>query len=155
MTWSYSGDPSTSTKDEVRFLSGNTDTNRQLVSDEEVLYAISQYSNTRLAAALVLRALAAKFSRETDYREGDIAVSDSKQAEAFRKMADELDPGGITTAAALLALPSFGGLSKAEKDTLDSNTDAVQPSFYRGMNDIPGGPGDNVIDSPGPLDEDC
>jgi hypothetical protein len=148
MTWSYTGDPSSSAKDEVRFLSGCTNTDRQLVSDEEINYALSQYSEPNLAAALVLRALAALFSRETDYREGDISVADSKQAKAFLDMANELDPSGITTNAAVLALPSFGGLSKTDKETLASDTDAVQPSFYRGMNDYPGGPGDNVIDVP-------
>lgn len=148
MTWSYT-DPSNSTNDEIRYLSGCNIETRQLVTDEEITYAAGQYSNTRLAAALVLRALAARFSRETDYREGDIAVSASKQADAFRKLANELDPGG-TTLGTILALPSFGGLSKSEKEALNADTDAVQPSFYRGMNDIPGGPGDNVID----VDED-
>jgi len=150
MTWSYSGDPTSSTNDEIRYLSGCTDTTRQLVQNEEIAYAAAQYSDTRLAAALVLRGLAAKFSRETDYREGDISVSGSKLAEQFRKQANELDPSGVTVAAAILALPSFGGLSKSEKETLNADTDAVQPSFYRGMNDIPGGPGDSVTD----VDED-
>ena len=146
MTWTYSNDPAASTKDEVRYLSGCNISSRELVQDEEINYAIAQYSDPKLAAALILRALANRFSRETDYREGDIAVSASKQAEAFAKRANELDPGGVTLGV-VLALASFGGLSKAEKETLNDNTDAVQPSFYRGMNDIPGGPGDNVIDA--------
>lgn len=146
MTWSYGGDPSANTKDEVRYLSGCNISTNQLVQDEEINYALAEYSDPKLAAALVLRALANQFSRETDYREGDIAQSASKIAEAFAKRANELDPGGITLGTPL-ALVYFGGLSKTEKETLNENTDAVQPSFYRGMNDIPGGPGDNVIDT--------
>jgi hypothetical protein len=148
MTWSYSGDPSSSTKDEVRFLSGCTDTTRQLVQDEEVLYAITQYSEPKLAAASILRSLAAKFSRNNDYKVGDISESCSQSAKAFLDLANDLDPSGVTSGATILALPSLGGLSKSEKETLDSNGDAVQPSFYRGMNDYPGGPGDNVIETP-------
>jgi hypothetical protein len=33
MTWSYSGDPSSSSTDAVRFLVGDTDTNDQLISN--------------------------------------------------------------------------------------------------------------------------
>lgn len=147
MTWSYSGDPANSELDQVRFLVNDTDRDDQLLQDEEIDWAISQQSTVTLAAALCLRALANRFSRMVTRKIGDLWVSCSDMAPAFAARAEELDPGGATSAVPL-ALPSFGGLSHDEKDTLDSDTDAVQPSFSRGMNDYPGGYAD------GPEDED-
>ena len=53
MSWTYSGDPATSDKDAVRFLTGDTDAGDQLASDEEIAYALSQRPDVRLAAAVV------------------------------------------------------------------------------------------------------
>ena len=139
MTWSYSGNPASSNKDAVRFLVGDTDTADQLVSDQEVNYAIAEQASNNLAAAMVLRALAAKFSRLVTNKVGDVSANCSDMAKAFQDRADALDPGGITTGT-VLASPSFGGLSQSEKDAYDSNSDAVQPDFRKSMNDIPGGP---------------
>ena len=62
MTWSYSGDPSASSLDEVRFLVGDTDSTEQLVQNEEIAYAINAEITIGLAAVRVLRALAASGS---------------------------------------------------------------------------------------------
>lgn len=146
MAWSYSEDPSTSTLDAIRFLVGDTDISDPLVQDEEINYAYGLYADVNLASAYVLMALASKFSRVTNVRVGAVSESGSDIAKAFRARAEELDPGGVVTESGNLALPSFGGRSKSEKDTLNSDTDAVQPSFFRDMDDIPDGPSDNVGD---------
>ncbi len=145
MTWNYSGDPADSDRDSVRFLAGDTFTEDQLVSDEEIAYAISRFSTLELAAALVLRSLAAKFSRMVTNRVGEVSSNCSDLAKAYSDRADELDPGGITTSSGMIVIPKFGGLSISEKETLDTDTDAVQPAFTKGMNDIPGGPDDAVV----------
>lgn len=145
MTWSYSGDPSNSTLDEVRFLSGCTDTTDQLIQDEEINYAIGEYPEPRLAAAYVLQSLAAKFSRMVSSTVGQVSSDCSDITKAFRARAKELDPGGVVLNKTLLVLPSFGGRKISEKETLASDTDAVQPFFYRNKDDIPGGPDDNEI----------
>lgn len=90
---------------------------------------------------MCLRALAATYSRMATKKVGDVSVNCSDLAKQFTARADELDPHNIATAAPLLALPVFGGLSITEKETLDEDDDAVQPSFRKAMNDIPGGPG--------------
>jgi len=142
MTWTY--DPSLSTdKDLVRFYVGDTDTTDQLVVDEEILAILTDYSDPKLAAAVVCRSLAAKFARSTTYKVGDVSENCSDIAKFYNDLAAKLDPHGITEGT-LLVLPSFGGLSLSEKDTLDADTDAVQPAFSKGMNDIPGGPDDGV-----------
>lgn len=143
MTWNYSGDPSKNTKDEVRFLIGDTCEKDKLVDDEEIDFALGQFSVTSLASALVLRSLASKFSRMVTTKVGDISRNCSDMAKAFAAQADVLDPDGQTIGGKIV-LPSFGGLSLAEKEVLESNDDAVQPSFSKGMDDIPGGPEDIV-----------
>jgi hypothetical protein len=145
MAWNYTGNPADSDRDGVRFLVGDTCESDQLLQDAEIEYAIAQQSTLELAAAYCLRALAAKFSRMVTNKVGDVATNCSDLAKAYADRADELDPGGVTKGLPL-ALPSFGGRSLDEKETLDTDTDAVQPSFSRGMNDYPGGYPDGAED---------
>jgi hypothetical protein len=142
MTWTF--DPALSTdKDRVRFYCGDTDTNDQLVADETINATLVDWSDPMLAAAVVCRSLAAKFARDVTYRAGDVSENSSDIARFYNDIADKLDPAGITKGVALAEI-SIGGLSISEKETLASNTDAVQPSFSRGMDDIPGGPSDGM-----------
>jgi hypothetical protein len=148
MAWSYSGNPADSDKDAVRFLSGDTDISNQLISDEEITYCVARQSTVELAAAMALRAVAAgSTSSEESFKIGDVSATSKDLINKYLKMADNLDPMGITMGSFIELLPSIGGRSIAEKETLREDTDAVQPSFFRGMNDIPGGPGDsNYLD---------
>lgn len=143
MDWNYD-DPATKDRDKVRFLVGDTCASDPLVSDQEVAFAIGEQPTLELAAAFILRSLAARYSRKATSRVGDISNNCSDIAKAFSDRADKLDPGNQIGGSSLLVAPSFGGLSISEKQTLDEDADAVQPSFRKGMNDIPGGPSDSV-----------
>ena len=80
MSWNYSGNPADSPKDEVRFLSG--DTNQAAawtLSDQEILYTIDRWSddpslvgNNFLAAALCCEAIIAKLKGSL----GDKSIGD-------------------------------------------------------------------------------
>lgn len=131
MTWTYTL-PITEPKDEVRFLSGDTDSTRQVVQDEEITYVLSKQPNVTLAAAIVCDAAAAKFSQDTDARVGDVSESSSQRAEAFRQKAKDL-----RQRAGVVALPIFGGITKTQKDKLDNDADLIQPSFRIGQDDHP------------------
>ena len=135
MTWTYDGDPSANERDEVRWLVGDTDTTDQLVTDEEIAYALAKCATPTLAAAAVCDAISAKFSREADRRVGDVSLSASQKAKAYKTLADDL-----RSDAGVLALPTFGGISIAAKETIDEDTDSVQPSFRIGQDDHPGIP---------------
>ncbi len=139
MSWNYSGDPSSSDRDETRFHIGDTDCNDKLVSDEEIDFALSSQSAPRLAAAICLRHLATKFSRMVTHKVGDISTNYSDLAKQYAARAKELDPAGVS-AASVNAVPIFGGISNAQKQVYADDTDAVKPSFYKGAGDIPGGP---------------
>lgn len=146
MTWTYvpAGNPEAVDRDKVRFLIGDTCTEEQLVLDEEIDYALSEYSELKLAAAVVLRALAAKCTREVSFRVGDVSKSGvENKAKGYLALAEQYDPNDITVEA-LLGLPRFGGLTHSEKEDYAEDSDAVQPYFSREENDIPGGPPDGT-----------
>lgn len=129
MTWSYSGDPSESDLNEVRFLVGDTDSTDQLLTDEEIEWALTEESNTILVAAKLARALAAKYSRKVDKSVGDLKISYSQLSKQFSSLADDLeDKGGIAS-----GLPYLGGISKDDKDNIREDDDRVRPAFSRDM----------------------
>lgn len=136
MTWSYSGNPSASDNDEIRFLTGDVDTTDQLVSDEEIAYAIAQEANNVKAAVRVCYAIAMKFARKADKAVGDLKINYSQQYKQYLDMADTLDS---KIAAVEGAIAYAGGISVSDKDTVDADTDRVNPSFSRGMHDNPNG----------------
>jgi len=143
-SWNYSGRPSTSSRDKVRFLVGDTCEDDQQVGDDEIAFALSEYTEPMLAAALIARHLAAKYSRLVSKSVGDVSSSCDQKAKAYLEIAKALDPSCVTLSSSMRALPSFGGRSLSEKETFDEDTDAVQPSFRRGADDIPGGPDDSA-----------
>lgn len=77
MTWTYSGNPGDSTRDEIRFLIGDTDTTDQLLSDEELDYLIGVWADAYAAAIAAVSALIAKGSRDSEEakRVGDLSLS--------------------------------------------------------------------------------
>jgi hypothetical protein len=63
MAWSYSGNPGSSDLDLIRFLIQDTDTNDQLLSNEEITYLDNTYGDPYSAAIAAVGALIAKASR--------------------------------------------------------------------------------------------
>ncbi|HUX46412.1 MAG TPA: hypothetical protein VMV58_00230, partial [Desulfosporosinus sp.] len=95
MTWTYTGRPDENQRDEVRFLVGDTCSEDPLAQDEEIAYALGEQPTVLLAAARVLYALAAKFSRMVTSSVGGVSSQCSDIAKAFKDRAKELDPAGI------------------------------------------------------------
>lgn len=139
--FSYSGDPSSSSLDAVRFLIGDTTQEIALFDDREILYQISQIPNLKLAGAELLEVKAREFARQADISVGDISKSLSSVSENLFKAADKLKND-----AGKSALPFFGGLSQSGKTALAASTDDVQPSFYRNMMDNPQAPQFDELD---------
>lgn len=92
MTWTYTGDPNVSDRDKVRFLIGDTDTTDQLLSDEEIAWALDNTDDSIYQASHDLCvSLAAKFARlATSKSVGDLSLSYADRSSAFYALADRI-----------------------------------------------------------------
>lgn len=130
----YGGDPSASTLDAVRFMVGDTDTSEELLSDGEINYLIAQWgTNVTVVAAHAALALSLKFAREADKSVDRASESASQRSAAYKALYSTL-----LNAASANVLPSIGGRSKSEKQSLEENTDGVQPEVRKSQFDYPG-----------------
>ncbi|MEN3051294.1 MAG: hypothetical protein ABC596_05730 [Candidatus Methanosuratincola petrocarbonis] len=105
----YSGDPGTSPKDELRFELSDTDLEHALFSDEELTFLLNRSGSYVPEAALkACEILATRYAREADISVGELAVKFNKlsrlwaeRAEAFRrKIAGARAKPAITTSRA-------------------------------------------------------
>jgi len=78
MTFTYSGNPGASALDEVRFLIQDTDSNEQLLSNEEINYLLTAYDGDAFGAAIgAMTSLIAQAARvqEESKKVGDLSLS--------------------------------------------------------------------------------
>lgn len=91
MTWSYSGDPSTSDLDAVRFHLQDTNTDDQLMQDEEIQFVIDQWSGVKgsnvWAASVCAEKLAGKFAREVAVSADGVSVAVQELQAKYEQMA--------------------------------------------------------------------
>lgn len=134
VSWTYNPEQlATSALFQVRLLVGDTDINDQLFQDGEINHYISRNPNSvTLAAAEVCEGISAKFARWTDASVDGVSESASQKSERYSARAKELKQDAYS-----LALPVFGGITVAQQQAADQNTDMVQPSFKIGENDNP------------------
>lgn len=145
MTWSYSGDPSLTDKDAVRFEIQDTNSSSQLLQDEEIQWAILAETTTAAgspttisganlysAAARCMEVLARLFSAQADTQVGTLKLTYTKQAANYTLRAQELRQRAMG-----YRLPYAGGLSEQEKENITQETDRIQPAFTRTEWDSP------------------
>ncbi len=137
MNFTYSGDPSTSDGDLVRFLIGDTDSAAWQLSDEEIqamltLNAPSEIGfDAILAAAACAEALAGKYARRADKSVGDLHITNSQISKNYLDMSARLRRQSSVNGAA----PYAGAMTITDKDAQEMNPNRVAPFFKRGMND--------------------
>lgn len=91
MTWTYAGDPSANTRDEVRYLIGDTDSTDEQISDEEIAYHLTQNNDNSLAAAVdAAEAIAAKYARRVNREVGDMRIESEKLMSHYADLARRL-----------------------------------------------------------------
>lgn len=131
MAWSYSGDPSRSDKDAVRFRLGDTDVNHQQVSDGEITYTLAEKSDsipsTVLALAIALRNKYAPYVNEKTDR---VSIEYGQMFEHFKALVKE-----IKRDSALTAMPFAGGISVGDKAARVDDTDRVKPKFTKDLHE--------------------
>ena len=133
MSWSYSGDPSSSDRDSVRFLIGDTDSSDEQLSNEEINWILTQEPNTYLAGHMAAQIIAGRYARLVDKSVGDLRISYSQRQKTYFALAEALVQQAMSNSG--LAAPYAGGISVSDKQLVESNTDRVQPSFKKGMHD--------------------
>lgn len=136
MGWSYSSSVNTD-KDRVRFLLQDTDTDRQLLQDEEILWLLQTEANVWMAAARAADLLASK-SRGVGSRSiGGLSIS--YNAAQWTEIAASLRARGTTYQGM-----SAGGVNVADRDAIWENTDLLRPSFYSTLHQDPSASGPNT-----------
>jgi len=134
MAWTYSGNPASSSKDAVRFLVADTNTDDPFVTDEEITWALSQSSsNIYKAASLVARALSAKFSTLSDEVIGPLQFKYAERAKNYEKIAERLEKSESKS----LSLDGIycGGVNVSDKESNAANSSIVQPELRKGITD--------------------
>lgn len=128
-TYTYSGDPSTSDKDAIRFLAQATGEDRAtgFVSDEEIQWILTQEPNIYLAAAMVADRISSYFGAMRSKTVGPLTISGSDQARNYAALAQQLRSQASLWTGAGGTGPQWAG------DTLPSEL------FTIGMHDFPDG----------------
>jgi hypothetical protein len=145
MTWTYSGNPSNSQLDEVRFIIGDTDTTDQLLSNEEINYMIATHGASRYAASESCRAIAAKFARLMNRSIGGLSADFSAKYRQYLELSEsieaqeELVPVG----------PFASGWSRSGKEAVEADADR-EPIF--GRKGVMDNPRANAVDDYYPYD---
>lgn len=138
MTFTYSGDPSTSTRNYVRFLLNDTDSTDALFSDEELSYVITEWNGDAYDAAReCAEILIARFARLADSSSksvGDISVSESYSSKIahYKELANSLFQRKMRKSP-----PAPWAKSDALKSTDDKTTTDFATDFVVGQMDNP------------------
>lgn len=130
MTWSYTGNPASSSKDAIRFLVGDTVSTDALVTDEEIAWALTQNTNVNIAASIIAKGLATKFATmKVSVKIGPISEEYGNRAKFYSDRAKELEK----TAYEGTTLNIYGGGISASDKAIQSSDYAG--SFSKGMTD--------------------
>jgi len=122
----------------VRLLIGDTDTNDQLIKNEEITFALSEANdNVYFAGAWSASSIAAQFARRVDTKlDGALSAQYSDLAKQYKALSNDLREQGqkySMTSASIRA----GGISKAVIDVNRALTDRPDPAFAKGQFDNP------------------
>lgn len=134
MTATYAT-PDASDKDAVRFLLGDTNMDRPLVTDEEINWIVGKwkpvYETVEFVAAVVADTIAARFAREANFSADGVSVSLANVANQFRELAASLRSQHKSLLAG--GQPDVGGITPGEQTAQD-----IEPfDFGTGMHDNP------------------
>lgn len=135
MTWTYSSTDLSTSLAQVRLLIGDTDTNDQQMTDEEIAFYTSNAAGVYYAAAGACEALAAQYARRADKTVGQTSVAASQRQKHYHDLAASLRHRALT---ATTLVPYAGGISDTDKTAVEQDTDRVKPQFVLGWDDNEG-----------------
>ena len=137
----------TSGKDQVRFLIGDTASDDALLQDEEINYVLTQTPDPYRAAVIACQAIVGSLSKQVSTAIGQTKLSLEQRAEAYRLRVRELrDQASVLSP----GLPYAGGISRADKFAVASDTDRVPPFVTGNLDSDPAlGDGAQILYPPG------
>ena len=139
MTFTYSGDPTTSTRNKVRFLINDTDSTDVLFSDEELDYLSGEWVNVYEICRAACETLVSRFSRLADSTSksvGDISVSESYTAKSkqYQDLANSFLQRRMRKTP-----PTVWANADSLKSTNDRTVSDYNTDFFAGQHDNPNG----------------
>jgi len=143
MAWTYSADNLVTTTaggrlNVVRLLIGDTDTNDQLLDNDEITFALAQANdNVYFAASWSARTISAQFARRvTTKMDGALSANYSDLAKQYKALSDDLREQGQKYSMTSTSLRA-GGISNTVVDATQALTDRPSASFSKGQFDNP------------------
>jgi hypothetical protein len=137
-TYSYSFDPSTSSKDAVRFLCQDTDVTTPgaaRLADEEINWVLSQQQNIFLAAAQCADEIAAYWARITNVWIGPLKIERAQMVDYYQKIAEKLRQ---TASRWSNGSPVFFPADQQQYQNTNHGQGGPQHIFKVGQDDFPG-----------------
>ena len=135
MSWTYSGDPGSSDRDELRFKIQDVDTDCQLFSDEELDYILNKTGSVCAAALDAVTTLLSRFAGYCDEAVGQVKITYSQKYEQYRLLKQELESDLAISGGGIYA----GGISISDKELTVQDTDRVEPEFTKDIFECPNG----------------
>lgn len=130
MSFTYSGDPSASDLDAVRFLIQDVTTPGEFLQDEEITWLLTQEVNIYTTAAAGAMLLAGRSHNVKTKKVGDLSITFG--AEMWKSLSEWLRGRGYG-----YRIPTAGGISISDKETIEEDEDAVFPDFFRDLHRHP------------------
>jgi hypothetical protein len=139
MAYTYSDNPviggtAEQQRDAVRFLTQDNQPNAAnnfRITDEEIAFLLATEANEFMAAARGCEILSTRIGAVTRKRVGTLDLTFSTAD--YKAQAVALRTRGMT-----YQTPYIGGISKSDKQSLQLDTDWMQPLFARAMQENPG-----------------
>lgn len=132
--FTYSGDPSASDLDAVRFLISDTNSADAELQDEEINYLLTTWANTYDAAVAACEVVAGRYADRTNYSRsvGDLSISESygQAASEFRALAQRLRAQKV-----LLNPPTPKINPQSIRPTREKTETSYKSDFYTGLMD--------------------
>jgi hypothetical protein len=143
MGWSYDVDAlSTSDKDVVRLIIGDTDTNDQLLQNEEINHFISLHGTVVRAATESARAIAAKFARLMSRSVGGLQADFAAKYRQYLELANNLAMNEEVEPVS----PYLSGYLYSQHKTRAENSDRIPIFGRKGVTDNPAADADGDTD---------
>ena len=119
MTWTYSGDPSSSQLDSYRFKIGDTIPDEPLLQDEEIQYVIDNYSNEGLRLYKLYEAIYLYFIRGVRKKLGPQEEDPASRQQRAKEYLDDYRKRQAQKGSPVLTGPTSAPIFSVEMHTND------------------------------------